>query len=267
MILCLREVVKVINSISEANGGAVNAEFDPIAFNLENADRHLLDYLPQFLQQVQEFQAINAANEPEIKAAWQSLGRVLGNQFLAEADSGGLTVWERELGIFAKDTDTLALRRARIKAAWQRQPPYTMRWLRGWLDSLCGEDNYSLNVQDYLINILLEYERLSEPNALLREIVEVLAPVRPANMLLETVLQASPKQAEAHLGGVLVGSMSSTVLPQLVWEKPMQQPLYIAADNLNMTETALQPIPWQQQLEAVIHSAGAMGNITEKEVV
>ena len=168
------------------------AEFDPIAFNMENPERHLLDYLPPFLQQVQEFQAVNAANEPEIKAAWRSLERVLGNQFLAKADSGGLTVWERELGIFAKDTDTLALRRARIKAAWQRQPPYTMRWLRGWLDSLCGEDNYSLNVQDYLINILLEYERLSEPNALLREIVEVLAPVRPANMLLETAMTAKP---------------------------------------------------------------------------
>lgn len=171
-------------------------EFDPIAFNLENPERHLLDYLPPFLQQVQEFQAVNAANEPEIRLAWQALGRVLGNQFLAEADGGGLAVWERELGIWAKDTDSLSLRRARIKAAWQRQPPYTLRWLRGWLDSICGEGNYTLNVQDYTLNIQLEHERLAEPSALLREILSILQPLKPANMLLRPAMLANSTFAE-----------------------------------------------------------------------
>ncbi len=168
------------------------AEFDPIAFNLENVDRHLLDYLPPFLQRVQEFQAINAASEPEVKAAWQSLGRVLGNQFLTETDGHGLAVWERELGVFAKDTDTLALRRARIKAAWQRQPPYTLRWLRGWLHELCGAGNYALNVEDYTLNIQLAYDRLPEPNALLSEILNILQPLRPANMRLWPAMTAAP---------------------------------------------------------------------------
>lgn len=240
-------------------------EFEPIAFNRENAERHLLDYLPPFLQQVEEFAAINAANEPEIRLAWQGLNRVLGNQFLEEADGGGLAVWERELGIFAKDTESLSLRRARIKAAWQRQPPYTLRWLRNWLDNICGAGNYRADVQDYTISIVLEHDRVPEPSVLLREILTILRPIRPAHILLETVLQSSPKQVEAHLGGVLAGSMSSTVLPQLVWEKSMQQLVYTAADNLNMTETALSPIPWQQQLTAVIHSAGAMNNIIDRK--
>ena len=173
------------------------AEFNPIAFNQANADRHLLDYLPPFLQQVQEFQAVNAASEPEIKAAWQSLGRVLGNQFVAEANGQGLTVWERELGVFAKDTDTLALRRARIKAAWQRQPPYTLRWLRGWLHELCGAGNYALNVEDYTLNIQLAYDRLPEPNALLSEILNILEPLKPANMLLRPAMSSNIVFAES----------------------------------------------------------------------
>ncbi len=168
------------------------ADFNPIEFNLENPERHLLDYLPPFLRHVEEFQAVNAASEPEIKAAWQALSRVLGNRFLAEADGAGLAVWERELGIFAKDTDSLSLRRARIKAAWQRQPPYTLRWLRGWLDEICGAGNYTANVQDYTINILLAYERLNEPQALMFEIMNILKPLRPANMRLWPAMRAEP---------------------------------------------------------------------------
>lgn len=36
-------------------------------------DRKLLDYLPPVLREVLEFQAINAANEPEISIAWDAL--------------------------------------------------------------------------------------------------------------------------------------------------------------------------------------------------
>ena len=79
-------------------------------------DRRLLDYLPPVLREVLEFQAINEANEPEISLAWDALALVLANQFLDTADSSGVSVWEKELRIFPKDTDTLEVRKARIKA-------------------------------------------------------------------------------------------------------------------------------------------------------
>ena len=213
------------------------AEFNPIAFNLENANRHLIDYLPPFMQQVQEFQAINAASEPEIKTAWQSVSRVLGNQFLAEADAQGLAVWERELGIFAKDTDSLSLRRARILAAWQRQPPYTMRWLRAWLDSICGADNYTANVQDYTLNIQLNHDRLLDADVLLGEIKSVLQPLRPANILLETAEVLKPQQFVVYGGGAVWGSLTCTSLPKLDFELPMRQNVGIAgkADSIMLT--------------------------------
>ena len=77
-------------------------------------DRRLLDYLPPVLREVLEFQAINEANEPEISLAWDALALVLANQFLDTADSSGVSVWEKELRIFPKDTDTLEVRKARI---------------------------------------------------------------------------------------------------------------------------------------------------------
>ena len=163
-------------------------DFNPVQYNLENEERRLLEYLPPALRQVLDFQQINAASEPEIRLAWQALSRVLGNQFLAEADAAGLAVWERELGIYPKAGDGLAVRRARIKAAWLRKPPYTLRWLREWLDGVCGAGNYSVGVQDYTINIVLEYDRLNEPSVLLRDILELLRPLRPSQMLVQPAM-------------------------------------------------------------------------------
>lgn len=166
-------------------------DFNPIEYNLENEERRLLDYLPPVVGQVLDFQQINAATEPEIRLAWQALGRVLGNQFLAEADAAGLSVWERELGLYPKAGDSLAVRRARIKAAWLRKPPYTLRWLREWLDGVCGVGNYGVSVQDYMINIVLEYDKLNESSVLLREILELLRPLRPSQMLLWPAMMAA----------------------------------------------------------------------------
>ena len=101
-------------------------------------DRRLLDYLPPVLREVLEFQAINEANEPEISLAWDALALVLANQFLDTADSSGVSVWEKELRIFPKDTDTLEVRKARIKAMWNLELPYTVPWLKNWLTSICG---------------------------------------------------------------------------------------------------------------------------------
>lgn len=81
-------------------------------------DRRLLNYLPPVLREVLEFIIINEANEPEIALAWDAVTRVLANQFLEDADEDGVAMWERELELYPKDTDTLEVRKARIKAKW-----------------------------------------------------------------------------------------------------------------------------------------------------
>ena len=117
-------------------------------------DRKLLDYLPPALRGVLEYQAINAANEPEITAAWDALALVLANQFLDTATANGVSMWEREMNIRPKDTDTLEERKQRLKAAWAYGAVYTYNWLVDWLQtSSSGEyrpptvDGYTLKVE------------------------------------------------------------------------------------------------------------------------
>ena len=179
-------------------------DFDPIEYNLKNEERRLLDYLPPVVRQVLDFQQINAATEPEIRLAWQALSRVQGNQFLAEADAAGLAVWERELGLYPKAGDSLAVRRARILAAWLRKPPYTLRWLRGWLDGICGAEGYSERLEDYVLNIQLDYDLLPEPDRLVQELLGLLLSVRPANLLVQIEAQAAA-DLSAYTAAALCG--------------------------------------------------------------
>lgn len=155
-------------------------------------DRRLLDYLPPVLREVLEFQAINEANEPEISLAWDALALVLANQFLDTADSSGVSVWEKELRIFPKDTDTLEVRKARIKAMWNLELPYTVPWLKNWLTSICGPTGHEETISDYTINIQLDYNVLPNAESLAAEILDMLLVVRPSNMrvLMTSFLQS-----------------------------------------------------------------------------
>lgn len=145
-------------------------------------DRKLIDYLPPVLREVMEFRAINAANEPEISAAWDALALVLANQFLETADIHGVAVWEKELKIFPKGTDSLELRKARIKAMWNRKTPYTMPWLKSWLTGVFGADRHEERVEDYALIIQLRQDLSKEMSDKTHEFFEMLLDLLPENI-------------------------------------------------------------------------------------
>ena len=174
-------------------------------------DRQLLNYLPPVLRVVQEFQTINGANEPEISRAWDALGRVLANQFLEDADEDGVTIWEKELRLYPKDTDTLEARKARIHAKWNLELPYVIRWLRNWLTGVCGPDGHAVSLQNYTLDIQLDYTFLSEPSRLAEEILEMLLTIRPENIL---ILMTSLVQST---GGVRLGAHTERSLHMDLW--------------------------------------------------
>lgn len=180
-------------------------------------DRKLLDYLPPVLREVDDFQAINEANEPEISEAWDGLDLVMANQFLDDADEHGVTVWEQELKIHPKDTDTLAVRKARIKAMWNRELPYTVPWLKSWLQGLCGPTGYEVAVVDYAVHIQLDYTILPDADRIAAEIMDLLLTVRPSNMWL-LIISALQSEGTIQMGAMTERSVYMDVWPLLVNE-------------------------------------------------
>lgn len=148
-------------------------------------DRKLLDYLPPVLREVAEFKAVNGANEPEISLAWDALAMVLANQFLETADARGVAVWEKELKIFPKDTDTLELRKARVKAMWNLETPYTIPWLKRWMAGVFGADKHEVRVEDYTLAIRLKQDLSAEMSCKTSEFFETLSTIIPENIWME----------------------------------------------------------------------------------
>ena len=152
-------------------------------------DRKLIDYLPPVLREVEDFKSINGANEPEIALAWDAAAMVLANQFLETADARGVSVWERELKLHPKDTDTMELRKVRIKAMWNLEVPYTMPWLKSWLTGIFGADRHEERVEDYALTIQVKQDLSEEMRGKTDELFEMLAAIIPENiwMVLEKV--------------------------------------------------------------------------------
>lgn len=183
-------------------------------------DRKLLDYLPPVLREVTDFKAINHANEPEISLAWDALDMVLANQFLETADAHGVSAWEKELKIFPRDTDTLAGRKARIKAMWNLETPYTIPWLRRWINGLGGVIHHRESLDGYTLRLELDYDATGidcvELDAFIREIYTMLLHIRPANILIDLTkitvaeLGAGSIRVKAGLGPCI----SKTELPE-----------------------------------------------------
>lgn len=171
-------------------------------------DRRLIDYLPPVLREIEEFKAINGAIQPEIESAWADLERIMNNQFLSTADENGVARWEKELGIFPKDTDTLETRKARIKAMWNRELPYTLTWLGNWLTSICGPDGHSESVSDYTINVCLNHSIIPQADELAREILEMLKNASPQNMLIRI---SAALQAQSYIAHGVLTEMSRCV--------------------------------------------------------
>lgn len=172
--------------------------------------------MPPVLQGVAEFKAINDdAMQPEIAAAWDAASLLLNNQFLDKADENGVKRWESELRIFPKDTDTLDARKARIKAMWNRELPYTMPWLKNWLSALCGPNGHTESVENYIINVELDYNTLPRANDLAREILQMLLNVRPDNMLIRLAALLQSSGTVAH-GAAVEMSQSFEIWPRIV---------------------------------------------------
>lgn len=147
---------------------------------------NLKGYLPDVLREIKDFQELTEAENPEFDLLLEKIDIIVNNCFIDSLDEYGCARWEGMLGLISKETDSLATRIFKIKAALIGDRPYTMNSLRTKLTHLCGEDNYGLRYADeaYTITVSLalqvkeQYDYLSN---LLKEIV-------PANIMIELVV-------------------------------------------------------------------------------
>lgn len=120
-------------------------------------DRLLINYLPQYMQDYMEMNAIMQTEQSEIDALWSSVENTFSDQYIMDATEYGVMRWESMMNISPKATDTLDERKFRILARLNQELPYTLVRLREVLTALCGADGFSIDLQaaQYHIEIRL----------------------------------------------------------------------------------------------------------------
>ena len=143
-------------------------------------DRFLIDYLPPFMQEFHEIKKIMEAEQPEIDDLWEKCADALDDQFVLSATENGVKRWEKIMNIISKDTDTLDERKFRILTKMNQELPYTMTKLKESLTVLCGEGNFSIDLQsaDYHIEIRLALTNKNNYD----DVVDLLSKMIPANL-------------------------------------------------------------------------------------
>lgn len=150
--------------------------------------RQLIDYLPPVIRNVREYQAImNDGEQGEVSALWDAVDAAFNDQFINSATLNGVERWENILGIKPKGTDTLDARKFRILSRLNEQLPYTLPVLKSILQSLCGEDGYSVEVQNELYTLKVKIALVAKSN--FDDVDVLLRRVVPANMIIELELK------------------------------------------------------------------------------
>lgn len=99
-----------------------------------------VDYLPGYLQEVQELQALGEAADPLAEDAYFYIRQQYHNQLIETADEKTVERWEAILKLPHVPDYALDIRRQRILLRWQSRLRITIKKLREILETITGAD-------------------------------------------------------------------------------------------------------------------------------
>ena len=149
-------------------------------------DRLLLDYLPEVLKTYAEFKEIARVEQYQVSELWDAIDDLLKEAFITDESEIGASRWETILEIEPFDTDTLEFRNFRIHARLLEDKPYTYRTLCKQLSALCGEDGYTIQLDNDAYTLLVRVALKSKQFR--NEAEKMLDRVVPLNLILDVDL-------------------------------------------------------------------------------
>ena len=140
----------------------------------------LIQYLPEFLQEITEYQQLFRAENPEFALLYEMADALLNNGFIKTADLQGLKRWEKLLGTSTAGQD-MEERRAAVLGKWNRSLPYTITRLYEYLDILAERTAYHIGLfpSEYRLELITE----DLPAGTLRAMRDLVQVMLPANLL------------------------------------------------------------------------------------
>ncbi len=162
----------------------------------------LVSYLPPFMRDYKELAGTLEAENPEFKLAWKATDGILKNRFISTADEYGISMFEKMLGIYPSEGDSLESRRARVQNRWFNLTPYTIRVLCLKLAELLGGSHLFTIRPDFEENYGLELTMYFLDDTRMEEAKHLLAGVIPLN-IVTTLVYESAHEGRVYHGAVM----------------------------------------------------------------
>lgn len=109
-------------------------------------------YFPSYYDNILEIDILKNVENSELDTAYEIFQEVYRNQFIVTCDENGIVKYETLLGIIANpSTETLQFRIERVLNRLNQKPPYTINFLKLFLDDLLGKNKYNIYVSDYTL--------------------------------------------------------------------------------------------------------------------
>ena len=138
----------------------------------------LIDYLPKFMQDIEEIKKIMDISQLEIDNIEKNIDVILKDFFVIGSSKYGTQHYEKILQIIPKLTDSLEKRQYDILAIYNQTLPFTFESLIEKLNAICGEDGYSIQLlyDKFILNVKLILEK-KELFATVKNLLEWIVPV------------------------------------------------------------------------------------------
>lgn len=146
-----------------------------------------LEYLPEFLRDIEEFDQIGKAENLIIEDEENIFKEIENAQWTETSGEAGLLRREKILGIKSYSTDSDDERRAVISARWNSYYPYTYYSMINWLESVYGKKNFTVSIDYEAYRVSIELGLSIK--YLLEEIFGEARRMIPANMKLTVSLK------------------------------------------------------------------------------
>lgn len=157
---------------------------------------------------VAEFNAlcdINQVDKDEIKLI---LEQINDNFYPANADEEGVARWEKITGVKAEGT--LNERKFKLKSVVNNHAPYTERRIKGMINNLVGEGNYTFNLTGLSLEVRLQLGTKSN----LKTVEELLNNTLPAHLSYLASLQYNSNSMLMGMTHAQLSTMTHTHLKE-----------------------------------------------------
>ena len=147
----------------------------------------LIDYLPKFMREIKEMKVIMSIEDDFLSGGNDNLDlsvkNVFKDQFINLATIDGIKRYEKMLGIAIKETEKIDVRRFRLFIKFNEKLPYTLTKLKEQLGALCGDDGYSIAVDEANFDLTVKVALKSK--GMFDEVGKMLERMVPLNMIID----------------------------------------------------------------------------------